>query len=326
MYESFAAVTLLVLVLLVMLARASEAMFDEPESVSDVEGSSDETGDPDARDEDATPPATGAARVERHRDTGRSRAERIEHEVLDDADDANGENPWVGDAEASDRETSRWGENRAESDARRAEVDAQRLDVSPAALLLNVALSQGLFGVVLVGAVWLGNVPLSALGVVPGSSWNLGLPAVALGIAVGVALYVADELAAVALDAAGVEYAESVRTSLAPDSRGGWAVLLGVVLPVIAGFEELLFRAALIGAFATGFGVSPWLLAVASTVAFAAGHGAQGPGGVVVTGALGFALAAAYVLSGSLLVVVVAHYVVNALEFVVHEGVGVEWA
>lgn len=326
MYESFAAVTLLVLVLLVMLARASEAMFDDPEPAPDVEGSSDETGESDARDEDATPPATGAARIERHRNTGRSRAERIEREVLDDEGDANDGNPWVDDAEASDGEASPWGENRAESDTQRAEVDSQRLDVSPAALLLNVALSQGLFGVVLVGAVWLGNVPLSVLGVVPGAAWNVGLPAVALGVVVGVALYVADELAAVALDAAGVEYAESVRTSLAPDSAGGWAILLGVVLPVIAGFEELLFRAALIGAFATGFGVSPWLLAVASTVAFAVGHGAQGPGGVVVTGALGFALAAAYVLSGSLLVVMVAHYVVNALEFVVHEGFGVEWA
>jgi membrane protease YdiL (CAAX protease family) len=46
--------------------------------------------------------------------------------------------------------------------------------------------------------------------------------------------------------------------------------------------------------------------------------------GVVVTGVLGFVLAAAFVLTGSLLAVVVAHYLVNALEFVVHEGLGAD--
>jgi membrane protease YdiL (CAAX protease family) len=61
-------------------------------------------------------------------------------------------------------------------------------------------------------------------------------------------------------------------------------------------------------------------------VAFALGHGAQGPAGVAATGVLGFVLAAAFVLTGSLLVVVVAHYLVNALEFVVHEAPGTEWA
>jgi membrane protease YdiL (CAAX protease family) len=71
----------------------------------------------------------------------------------------------------------------------------------------------------------------------------------------------------------------------------------------------------LVGGFAAGFGLSPWPLAVLSSVAFALGHGAQGPLGMVVTGLLGFALAAAFVLTGSLLAVVVAHYLVNALEF-----------
>jgi membrane protease YdiL (CAAX protease family) len=128
------------------------------------------------------------------------------------------------------------------------------------------------------------------------------------------------------LDSTGVDYSESLRAHLAPESLRGWVVLLGVVLPIIAGFEELLFRAALVGVLAAGFGVSPWALAVASSVAFAVGHGAQGPGGVAVTGVLGFALAAAFVLTGSLLVVVVAHYLINALEFVIHEGLGIEWA
>ena len=75
---------------------------------------------------------------------------------------------------------------------------------------------------------------------------------------------------------------------------------------------------------AAGYGVSPWLLAVVASAAFALGHGAQGRVGVVVTGALGFVLAAGYVVSGSLLLVVVAHYVINALEFLVHEGLGID--
>jgi hypothetical protein len=43
---------------------------------------------------------------------------------------------------------------------------------------------------------------------------------------------------------------------------------------------------------------------------------------VAVTGALGLGLAAGFVFTGSFVVVVVAHYVINALEFLVHEGVG----
>ena len=39
-----------------------------------------------------------------------------------------------------------------------------------------------------------------------------------------------------------------------------------------------------------------------------------------MTGLLGFALAGAFVLTDSLLVVVVAHYAVNAVEFVAVEG------
>jgi membrane protease YdiL (CAAX protease family) len=350
-YPSFAAVTMLVLGLLIVLARASQAMFDGEE-----DGDAPRTDD----DSESRIPATGAARIERHRDTGQSRAERRVRDVLDEDDG----DPWnresddtTGDERDGDRRRSEtsddespWGENEAEADARRARErgpatdereraadgdeipegaierrETNELDFSTGTLLANVALSQGVFGAAIVGAAWLADVPPVALGVEAGNPWSVGLPAVGVGVAVGVALYLANELSAEVVDAAGVDYSEGLRQSLAPDSFRGWAVLLGVVLPVIAGFEELLFRAALVGAFAAGFGVSPWLLALFSTVAFAIGHGAQGPGGVAVTGLLGFALAAAYVLSGSLLVVVVAHYLVNALEFVVHEGLAVEW-
>jgi membrane protease YdiL (CAAX protease family) len=61
-----------------------------------------------------------------------------------------------------------------------------------------------------------------------------------------------------------------------------------------------------------------------AAAAFGLGHGAQGRVGIAVTGALGVALGALFVLTNSLLAVVVAHYVVNALELTVHEGLGID--
>ncbi|WP_254528898.1 CPBP family intramembrane glutamic endopeptidase [Natrinema gelatinilyticum] len=191
-------------------------------------------------------------------------------------------------------------------------------------VLLNVALSQGLFALVLLGAAIYTAIPSSALGLELSVSYlETGLLA---GAAAGVAFYVANELGAAAATWVGFDHDEGLRELLAPDSVGGWVLLLVCVLPIIAVFEEFLFRAALIGVPAAGFGVSPWLLAVVSSIAFAMGHGMQGSVGIVVTGLLGFALATVFIVTGSLLVVVVAHYLVNALEFVVHEALGIEWA
>ena len=60
-----------------------------------------------------------------------------------------------------------------------------------------------------------------------------------------------------------------------------------------------------------------------AAAAFGLGHGAQGRVGLAVTGTLGVALGALFVLTNSLLAVVVTHYVIHALELVVHEGLGV---
>ena len=197
--------------------------------------------------------------------------------------------------------------------------------LSSGVLLANVAVTQGLLaGVVLVG-LFVFEIPLAALGVSP-EPWVLGVPAVIVGIVLGAALWLLSEAAALVADAAGIGYDEQLRALLAPASPGGWAALFAIVLPLIAVAEELLFRAALIGVPAAGLDVSPWSFAVGSSVAFALGHGAQGRVGIVATGVLGLVLASAFVLTGSLLAVVVAHYVVNALEFGVHEGLGVEFA
>ena len=190
-------------------------------------------------------------------------------------------------------------------------------DLSPVALLTNVTVTQGFFACFLLGGVWYAQVPLAALGVAVPTPADL-----ALGVGFGVVLFGLNQVAANAGREFGLGGGEALREMLAPESALGWLLLLGVALPVVAGFEELLFRGALVGGLAAGFGVSPWLLAVGSSAAFGVGHGAQGRVGVVVTALLGFVFAAAFVLTGSLLVVGVAHYLVNALEFVVHEGTG----
>ncbi len=189
-------------------------------------------------------------------------------------------------------------------------------ELSGGALLANVAASQGTFTVVLVLAAVATGVPAAVLGV----SWAaLGVRPLAVGVALGVGLSAANQGAVALFRRLDVGFSEDLRELLAPETPAGWAGLVLGVLPLVAAFEELLFRAILIGAFSTGFGLDPWLLVVASSVLFAAGHGAQGPGGVVVTGTLGVVLGAAFVVTGSLATVVVAHYLVNLLEFVVHE-------
>lgn len=189
-------------------------------------------------------------------------------------------------------------------------------------LLANVALSQGVFLLILLGGAWYAQIPLAALGVT--AVTTDGLSMLVVGIVLGIALYLVNELGTLGAEAVGIETPDELRESLAPDSPLGWVVLLCLVLPIIAVFEEFLFRAALVGALSVGFSISPWALAILSSIAFALGHGAQGTVGMVATGGLGLVLAAAFVMTGSLLVVVVAHYLVNALEFVVHEGFGIE--
>lgn len=199
----------------------------------------------------------------------------------------------------------------------------QPIELTARLLLANVAFTQALVATTIVGLAWYFAIPVDAFGVTT-DSLSTDVPAIVGGVVFGLALWIFNETAATIADVVGAAYDERVRELLAPESTGGWLALFGVVLPLIAFTEELLFRAALIGVPEAGLGFSPWLLAVGSSLAFALGHGAQGRVGIVVTGVLGFALAVGYILSGSLLLVVVAHYVVNALEFFVHEYLGIE--
>ncbi|GAB6878689.1 hypothetical protein JCM17823_09630 [Halorubrum gandharaense] len=193
--------------------------------------------------------------------------------------------------------------------------------ISTTALLANVLVSQAVALAALAGVAWWAGVPAHAFGVERG---DLAGDVLLIGALAGIGLYLANEAAAGLGKRFGMAAPEQLREAMAPGDARGWALLLGVVLPTIAVFEEALFRGALIGAFALGFGVDPWLLAVLSSVAFGLGHGAQGRLGVLVTATLGLVLAALFVVTGSLILVIVAHYVINALEFVVREGLGWE--
>ncbi|WP_343218026.1 CPBP family intramembrane glutamic endopeptidase [Haloplanus halophilus] len=187
---------------------------------------------------------------------------------------------------------------------------------STSALLVNVVVSQGAFASLLVVGAWLAAIPAAAFGL---SAAAFAPRSLAAGVALGVGLHVVNAVGQRLSDRLGLGDSTTLRRAMTPESAAGWAVLLLVVLPLVAGFEELLFRGVLVGVLAAGFDVSPWLLAALSSIAFALGHGAQGRAGVVVTGLLGFVLAVAFLLTGSLATVVIAHYLVNALEFVVNE-------
>lgn len=189
--------------------------------------------------------------------------------------------------------------------------------IGPWAFLRGVATDQGVTAATVLAVGLLAGVDRAALGLVP-PSVATGVVAVGLGLG----LYALTEVAIAGVTVAGLDYTPGVRAAAAPDSPGGWLVLCAVTLPLVSVGEEVLFRAALVGA-PVAAGVPAWVAVVASTVAFALIH-QTGTGGIVIAGLLGGVLAVAFVASGSLLVVVAAHTIVNVLEFVVHEGLGLD--
>lgn len=200
---------------------------------------------------------------------------------------------------------------------RGADPPSGALDELPVGLLLaNVLLTQGGLAVAVGVGALLARVPPADLGLGPAA---VDPTAVGLGVLAGVALYLADEVLSWLLGRAGLVPEELLRASLAPETMRGWLLLVGVVLPLVAVGEELLFRAAMVTVPAAGLGLPVVALAVGSSVLFGVAHGAQGPGGVIVTGVLGLGLVGVVLVTGSLVAAVVAHYLVNLLEFVVHE-------
>ncbi|MFP4628823.1 MAG: type II CAAX prenyl endopeptidase Rce1 family protein [Halobacteriales archaeon] len=189
-------------------------------------------------------------------------------------------------------------------------VPVETVGTSTRALYANAAATQLLLGVALAVGLWVGGLRPSDLGL-GGDVVRAG----AVGFGLGLALAAANAGLQAGLGRVGVPYDDRLRRLLAPRTHGDWVALFAVVLPTVAAFEELLFRGALIGAVAVALGISPWWLVPLSAVTFALGHGLQGAVGLLAAGALGAVLATGFVVTGDLLVVVVAHYVVNAVEF-----------
>ncbi|NKE37951.1 CPBP family intramembrane metalloprotease [Natronococcus sp. JC468] len=314
-WTAFAAITGAVLLVLLVLSHLTQSAFDGVDLETDTADESNR----ESLEAESVSERGREAESEPDREPAASNAAPRSEPAATDRRGVGPDGTAAFDATERVEEPDR----RRRSRARRgAGVDPDSLTAG--AVLANVAASQGLFALVLLGAVVYTGVPADALGIeFSRTSLETGL---VVGTGVGTVLYVADELGAALATRLGFDHDERLRKLLAPGSAREWVVLLGGVLPIIAVFEELLFRAALIGALSVGFGVSPWLLAVASSIAFALGHGMQGVIGVVVTGALGFVLAAVFIVTESFLVVVVAHYLINALEFVVHEAIELEWA
>lgn len=185
-------------------------------------------------------------------------------------------------------------------------------------LLLNLTVTHLGIAVAVGAVVWLTGVPGSVIGVV-------GVPDVLGALLLGAGIYVINEGLGVAVRQFDGEAPDRYREFLAPTGWREWALLLGGVLPVIAISEELLFRGALVGGMAAATGISSWVLVGVSSAIFGLAHTAQGRLGIVVTAVLGLVLGGVFVLTGDLLLVAIAHYVVNALEFLIREGLGIEW-
>ena len=299
-WELFLGATAVIVILVLTLSRASESLIADV-----VEARREEPAGESARIESTVPEA----------ETGADAPEAVEPFTTGETDGAIEEHEATHRPEAADR-------NKAADTAEPAAATDSGPALTSELLLVNVALSQGLFAALLVAVIWYTAIPADALGI--GAGVLTGGEAVGVGILVGLVLYLGSEGGGRLAERVGLDRHEHVREVLAPDDRRGWVGLLVVVLPLIAVFEELLFRAVLIGAISAGFDVPIWALVIGSSAVFAAGHGAQGRAGIVVTGVLGVLLGVVFVLTWSLLAVVVAHYVVNALEFVVHEWFGVE--
>jgi membrane protease YdiL (CAAX protease family) len=192
--------------------------------------------------------------------------------------------------------------------------------LSTGLLFANTVLTHGSILLVLGVTILFSGVSETHLGLDPTAVDSV---AVWAGVIAGFGLYVVDEVLSIGMRHVGFVPADILRSALAPASLRGWSLLLLGILPLVSVAEELLFRGALIGA-TLGLGIAPPLVLLSSSVLFGFAHGLQGVGGVVVAGVLGLGLGIVFLWTESLIVVVIAHYVVNTLEFVVHEGIDLE--
>ncbi|RME43499.1 MAG: CPBP family intramembrane metalloprotease [Chloroflexi bacterium] len=144
--------------------------------------------------------------------------------------------------------------------------------------------------------------------------WRPAAPVedVGLGVAAGLGLSLALALPTLWVKAHRPHwYSDVIVRSILPRSRREWPAVVVALLPV-ALLEELIFRSLLLG------GLSPYVnvvfFAVAASIYFGLLHMPQGEWGVLGVSLVGLALSALFLWRGSLLVVVVAHWVANVAQ------------
>ncbi len=139
---------------------------------------------------------------------------------------------------------------------------------------------------------------------------------ITIGAVIGlVCQFGANLLAALAIRfwGAGI-YSPAIMKSIVPKTWLQWILILPPLLLAVV-VEEVLFRALAIG----GFSVLPipwipWILAVGSSLLFGIVHVPQGSLGMILAGAIGFIFAAIFIITGSLLIVISAHFILNFLQ------------
>lgn len=136
-----------------------------------------------------------------------------------------------------------------------------------------------------------------------------------IGLVVGlVTAFVINLLSVLAIRIWGKDiYSPDIMKSLIPRNQLEWVLIIVPLLLAVA-VEELLFRGLLIGGFSTI--VNPWALVLAGGVLFGLMHSPQGNLGIVLTGAVGILFGAVFVITNSLLTVIVAHFALNFLQIV----------
>jgi membrane protease YdiL (CAAX protease family) len=108
-------------------------------------------------------------------------------------------------------------------------------------------------------------------------------------------------------------YSPAVMQGMIPRNQIEWVLILVPLLLAVA-LEEVLFRALLIGGFSMV--VNPWIMAVASSIVFGLMHSPQGILGIVLVGLVGMLFGAIFILTNSLLIVIIAHFVINLLQII----------
>lgn len=136
-----------------------------------------------------------------------------------------------------------------------------------------------------------------------------------IGLVIGlVTAFVINFLSVIAIRIWGKDiYTPDIMKSLIPRNQIEWVL---IILPLLLSVtvEEMLFRGLLIGGFSTI--VNPWAMVLAGGVLFGLMHSPQGNLGIVLTGAVGILFGAVFILTGSLLTVIVAHFALNFFQII----------